>query len=291
METWPNLFIVGVARAGTTSLAHYLGQHPDVFMASVKEPYFFTHYHPDWVAVPHTESAYLELFRQGDGARYRGEATPAYFWDEESARAIRAASPDARIVISLREPVARAYSEYLLLRRSTFEERPSFLAVVSEEAQFPAVGEDDDPRHHYVARGLYAAGVARFLEVFGPERVHVLFYEELVADPRAEMRALYEFLDLDPEWADRIELSVRNRGGAARNRLAERLLYSRRARATARALVPPIARSLVERALMRPPDSDDEVATASRLLRQLYASDRVPLERLLGRPVPWQARG
>lgn len=290
VSPWPNLFVAGVARGGTTSLAYCLGQHPDVFMSPVKEPHFFTRYHPDWLAVPKDESAYLELFRQGSGAKYRCEATAAYFWDRGSAEAIRGASPEARIVISLREPVDRAYSEYLLLRRSTYEQRPSFLAAVSEEMQLPGHEHDDDPRHNYVARGLYAEGVARFFDTFGRDHVHVLFFEEFVANPQAELRELYGFLGLDPEWAERVDLTGRNRGGVARNKLAEKLLYSPPARIAARWIIPPIARSSIERALMKPPDPDVEVTEATKRLRHLYARDQRRLERLLRRAVPWESK-
>lgn len=286
MKVWPNLFIVGVARAGTTSLAHCLGQHPDVFMAPVKEPYYFTRYHPAWVAVPHQELAYLDLFRHSGDAKYRGEATPAYFWDDESARSIKDASPEARIVISLREPVDRAYSEYSLLRRSTDERRPSFVEVVSEELQL-SDQKGDDPRYNYVSHGLYADGVARFFDTFGRDRVHVLFFEEFASNPRAEIRKVYEFLQLEPEWADRINVSVKNRGGVPRNKLAERILYSPRARVAARWTLPPPARSWVERVLMQRPSANGATATASRMLEPVYAPDWRRLERLLGRPVPW----
>jgi hypothetical protein len=288
MERWPNLFVVGVARAATTSLAYYLGQHPEVYMSPVKEPYFFTRYHPDWVGVPQEKAAYLELFRDADDAKYRGEATPAYFWDHESAGSIKAASPEARILISLREPVARAHSEYLLLRRSSYERRPSFAAVVSEELRLDEGERGDDPRYNYISRGLYTDGVTRFREMFGRDRVHVLFFEEFVENPRDQMRTVFEFLALDPEWADRIELAAKERGGAPRNKLAEALLYSPGARALARRAVPPAARSVIEAAFMRRPNhSNTDTATAARNLHQIYTHDRKRLENLLGRPAPW----
>jgi Sulfotransferase family len=286
VTTWPNLFIVGVARAGTTSLASYLDQHPAIFMAPIKEPYFFTRYHPHWVSVPHDESAYLGLFRQGGGARYRGEATPAYFWDSESAHAIRSTSPDARIVISLREPIDRALSEYLLLRRTIYETRSSFLDVVSQELQMSNDIRGDDPRDNYVARGLYAEGVSRYFATFGRDRVHVVFFEEFVRDPRSEMRNLYAFLGVDTNWASRITVTVKNRGGVPRNKLAERLLYSPQARDVARWTLPPALRQRLESALMRPADPSIEMA-ARRILEPFYAPDWRQLEDLLGRPVPW----
>lgn len=289
MAQWPNLFIVGVARAGTTSLAYYLGQHPDVFMSPVKEPYFFTRYHPHWVAVPHEETAYLELFSSSGNAAYRGEATPAYFWDEESAAAIKRASPDARILISLRTPVLRAQSEYLLLRRRGYERRPSFVGVVREEMELAEDKRDDDPRNNYVFRSLYAAGVERYFETFGRERVRVVFFEEFVADPLAELGRIFDFLGVEQGPLNRIDLEVPNRGGVPRNGLVERVFYSRRARKLARSIIPPAARASVERTLMRPHGSTAAAVQALRLLEPTLELDRERLERLLDRPVPWAA--
>jgi hypothetical protein len=286
MTNWPNLFVVGAARAGTTSLAYYLDQHPDIFMSRVKEPYYFTHYHPDWVSVPHERSAYLELFRDGDSARYRGEASPAYLWDETSAGAIKEASPDARIIVSLRNPITRAYSEYLLLRRSIEEQRASFYEVVTQELKLDKQARGDDPRYNYVARGQYAEGLSRFFDTFGRDRVHVVFFEEFVRDPADGMRRIFEFLGVSPDVANRITFDIKNQGGVPRNKLAEKLLYSSRARAVARRALPLAARSELERRLMRSPDSNIE-PRARQALERVYSGDRRSLELLLSRPVPW----
>ena len=79
-SAWPNLFIVGAAKAGTTSLAYYLSQHPDVFMSKLKEPHHFSAVRPDGkfahaVPVVADQSSYLQLFQGADGFRYRGEAS------------------------------------------------------------------------------------------------------------------------------------------------------------------------------------------------------------------------
>src|SRR2546421_5730717 len=88
---WPNLFLVGAGKAGTTSLWHYLDSHPDISMSRVKEPHFFSRGGLPGLPVVKSAEAYLDLFAGAGQARYRGEASPSYLCDEGSARAIKAA--------------------------------------------------------------------------------------------------------------------------------------------------------------------------------------------------------
>src|ERR671937_272269 len=90
---WPNLFIVGAAKAGTTSLSRYLNEHPDVYMSAMKEPHFFSHIEPDprlAAFFPHVEdaTAYLALFSNAGRARVRGEASTSYLTHEGVATSI-----------------------------------------------------------------------------------------------------------------------------------------------------------------------------------------------------------
>src|SRR5919108_5774969 len=107
---WPNLFIVGAAKAGTTSLYHYLAQHPDVYMAPMKEPHFFSQIRPDpklEAFFPHVdnEAKYLALFAAAGDEKVRGEASTSYLWHPDVADAIRSKRPDAKIVAMLRDPL------------------------------------------------------------------------------------------------------------------------------------------------------------------------------------------
>ena len=92
-QPWPNLFVVGAAKAGTTSLHYYLSQHPDIYMSSVKEPHFFSQINPKpkFVALSgctciKDERSYLQLFAQGKNKKIRGEASPSYLWEEKNLR-------------------------------------------------------------------------------------------------------------------------------------------------------------------------------------------------------------
>src|SRR5918999_4531871 len=111
---WPNLFVVGAARAATTSLWRYLDEHHDIWMALVKEPNFFSGVPAVLAPTVHDEASYLRLFAPGAACKLRGEASTSYLWHEGVPAAIKRASPEARIVISLRDPVERAYSAYWL---------------------------------------------------------------------------------------------------------------------------------------------------------------------------------
>lgn len=279
---WPNLFVVGAPKAGTTSLWHHLRQHPDVFMSALKEPHFFTDYTPLQHTSVKSERAYRALFA---GARHEtlvGEASPSYLRDPGSARAIKAACGDARIVIALREPVERAYSGYF--SRVRYGERRPFEDLVRGELDEP--GRNDTRGFRHLARSLYSDDVERYFEVFDGN-VHVLFFEELVRDVRGELRRLYDALDVDPEVAEHVETEPLNAFSLPRSRLAGALLGSGKLRKLGRVVLPPSLRHRVEgRLLARPPkpELDPELR---RVLEEYFEPDRARLERLLGRKVPW----
>jgi len=270
----PNLFIVGVARGGTTSLWQYLDAHPDIFMAAVKEPYYFSDYYKS-DPFPKDRDAYLSLFAAGRDARWRGEASTAYFWDRSSAARIEKASPSARILISLRNPADRAYSEYLKNVRSG-EERRELLPAIREEI---AAGPKHGGRSNFLVSGFYTDSLERYLEAFGAN-VHVLFFEKLASDPRGEVRRIFEFLEVDPDVAEEIQVTIENRSFLPR-RGARRILGSR-----ARAALPDRVKSMLDRLLLRrsqpvlPPE-------ARRPLDEVYSGEREELRSILRREPPW----
>lgn len=280
---WPNLFVVGAAKAATTSLWYYLDRHPDVYMSPVKEPHFFSGYTPVSGDPPvHDEAAYLQLFANGAQHRVRGEASPSYLRHPEVPAAIRRVAPDAGIVIVLREPVDRAYSSFLYARRLGFEPR-SFLDAVRAELSAPF-----DPTRFpsHVARSLYAEDVARWLAEFG-ESVLVLLFDDLATDPRSQVRAVFELTDVDPDVADAIDPEHRNAFTRPRNGPSGRLVASARARSLGRAIVPSRFRPRIESMLLvRAPKPELDQA-ARQLLEELFRPDVARLEEILGRRLPW----
>src|SRR5262249_47246667 len=109
---WPNFFIVGAPRAGTTSLYQYLKQAPGIYMSPVKEPHYFGHN-----SGRRSEAKYLELFRGAEGHSAVGEASVSYLRNPGTAERIKRSLPGARIIIIVRDPVEVVYSHYFEFAR------------------------------------------------------------------------------------------------------------------------------------------------------------------------------
>lgn len=280
---WPNLFLVGVGKGGTSSLWHYLAQHPDIHMSTLKEPHFFSDARPTLFAGVKEESAYLELFAGARNEPVLGEASVSYFWDPDSPHRIARACPDAKILVILRHPIERAYSHYWHAVRNG-RERRSFATAVDQElaGQVPAGGEP------YVARSLYCEPLERYLGVFGGN-VYVLFFEDLIHDPARELRSLFEFIGVEPGPATALPPAARNRFSLPKNRVAALFLRSRNARVIGRLLVPSALRPWLEAVFIREREKPRMPPVIWERLRGFYVEDQARLERLLGRPVSWKA--
>lgn len=201
----PNFFIVGAPRCGTASMYLYLKQHPEIYVSVLKEPQFFGQ---DLPPVPHgirDEDVYLELFEGANGRALRGEASVWYLSSLQAPYEIRAFSPDAKILILLREPAQMAYSLHSLYLRTGNEELESFEDALAAEperregSRIPA-GAYFPPGLQYTETARYAPNVERYRDVFGPENVLCVFFDDFVADPAAEYRRALEFLGADPEF-------------------------------------------------------------------------------------------
>lgn len=276
---WPNLFIAGVEKGGTTSLWRYLDAHPDVFMSEVKEPSYFTSERHE---AAKTEAAYLSLF-EGRLEKWRGEASVRYFYDELAPERIQRAASDGRVLIILRNPVDRAYSAYWGTVRSGYEGRSFGDAV---EAELAGGAKLDNPRKAYVSRSSYLAAVGRFLSTFG-DRVLVLFLEELEESPRDRMEAVYRFLEIDPGVASQLDLAAHNTYWQPRNRLVDWAMSSVRARVLARKLVPKAVHRQLDRVLVVKGGKPELDRDLREQLDSHFAAERPALESLLGRRLPW----
>jgi sulfotransferase family protein len=278
---WPNLFVVGVMRGGTTTLWGYLERHPEIFMSPVKEPHFFTKAGVRRAPRYATEKAYLGLFT-GASERIRGEASASYFTDGDSPAAIKRVSPDAKILVILRDPVERAHSHYWHAVNNGHETR-TFAEVVRDEL----AGLRPDGAETYVRRGFYSEPLRRYLDHFG-DNVHVLFLEELSRAPTTIMRQVFAFLEVDPGAAEDLVVERRNEFRVPRGRFAGQIHRSRRLRGTAARLVPRRLRPSVERALFATGARPAMPAESRALLADVYASDEDALQAILGRPLPWK---
>jgi Sulfotransferase family len=289
-DIWPNFFLVGAAKAGTTSIYAYLSQHPAVFFPAIKEPHFFTEVRPaaelQFLIEAITErDAYLRLFAKSKGHTIIGDASPSYLWHPEVPRRIRQVAPDAKIGIILRDPVERAFSHYLMDYREGAQNQPFYTALL-EDMNRPQKGWGVS--YLYYELGLYAQQIARYIETFTPDRVKILFFDDLRRDAKAVLRQLAEFLSIDPAPFDRIDSSRRyNAYAAPRNGLFRRLAGAKLSRIAGRALMPHrVGTFIFEQLFLKETPKPPIDSRARELLCELYEPEMKDLEKLLGRPLP-----
>ena len=220
----PNMFIAGSAKAGTSSLYHYLSQHPDVYMSAIKEPHYLcSHHFPSKFSGPgdegfsgnivRTRDAYMELFRNTGGAKIVGDASVYYLYYPDTAERIKAWNPDAKVIIILRNPVDRAFSAYSHTVRDG-RESLSFEAALLAENERKLTGYQ--PLWWYRDVGMYSKQVKRYFDVFDRRHVRIFLYEDL-RNMDHVLSEVFSFLNIRQDV--RIDTSIRhNSSGVPRSR-------------------------------------------------------------------------
>jgi len=213
----PNFIIVGAAKAGTTSFFEYLAQHPDVYVPFCKEPHYFSDApHP---ALVKNDKEYAELFSAGKDKKAVGEASVTYLADENAAFRIKELIPDVKIIIFLRNPVARAYSAWWQMYQLGYDNL-GFAEALQAEAERERSHEfrASCPVHYtfyqYFTNGLYSSQVKRYLDLFGKDQVKIYIFEEAVRNLRETCRDLFSFLGIDPHFE--VDFKIYNASQVAR---------------------------------------------------------------------------
>lgn len=220
----PNFIVVGVAKAGTSSLHDYLRQHPEVFMPRAKDPGFFAfngQTNRQRYRVRSRE-AYEALFAEVRGETVIGEVTDLYFDSVVAPANIAAAIPDARLIISLREPVSRAASLYhMLLRNRGINAGLSFLAALE---------------HGRAVRFSYHESLKAWYDRFDRSRIRVVLFDDLTGNTLPTVQSLFDFVGADPRFVPAFK--VHNPGGVPKSKWMHRLLSNGALRTWARDNLP-----------------------------------------------------
>jgi hypothetical protein len=195
-EIWPNFFIVGAQKAGTTSLYFYLKEIPQVYMSPVKELFYFAPHavQTSVVDVIRDKKEYLKLFKNARGYVAVGEATPIYLWDPDAPKLIHQTVPHARIIIILRDPIERAYSNYLMKMKYSGMKSSFYDELIRDyKSQEKLFGRSQ----LYVEFGMYYKQVKRYFDIFGREQVKVIMFEEFVQHPEQSVNEVLAFLGVN----------------------------------------------------------------------------------------------
>lgn len=283
----PTFVVIGAAKAGTTAMYWYLNEHPEVFMSPVKETNFFAYGLDDQGRLLYGDPElhrfpvrsvehYERLFAGVRSQRAVGEASPIYLECPQSAGRIRDLLPDARIICFLREPVDRAYSDYLMYLRSRGRrlDPARDLTVDAAWAQ---------PGSHWMRISRYHEALQRFYDLFARDRIHVFLFDDLRADALACVRDVYRSVEVDPSFSPDL-VTPHNIGGMPSSMTLERILTSANIKRAVEPLIPKRAadavRKLRTRNLKKAPPLPDELKTE---LAGHFRSDIRRTAELIGR--------
>ncbi|MGB3694093.1 MAG: sulfotransferase [Spirulinaceae cyanobacterium] len=197
--TLPNFLIIGVQKAGTTSIYNYLDEHPQIYMSPVKETNFLE---ADWEKEPEKLAkkssksitdieTYHQLFAGVQDEIAIGEASPNYLFHYQTAtKAIQRYMPDAKLIAILRNPTERAYSDYLMHIRDAIEEPESLSEIIAHRAESA----------YFFRKGFYYEQIKYFFDKFGRQQVKVYLYDDLCKNPVKLMQDMYSFIGVDDNF-------------------------------------------------------------------------------------------
>lgn len=224
----PEFFIVGAPKCGTTAMADYLGQHPEIGMCPRKETHVFATDLSERMAMrrgqkPMSRERFLELFADLQGDRLRGEASVWHLYSVSAAAEIAEFEPDARIIVMLRSPVEMLpslHSQFVFVGIEPVEDFAAAFRLDPERERSGAPA--GFPPRSYRSAVHYGEQLRRYLDVFGRERLHVVVYDDFRDDTLGAYRETCRFLGVDPGFEPSIE--VVNPNTRVRSRVMRRIV-------------------------------------------------------------------
>ena len=206
----PNFFILGAQKSGTTSLYHYLSQHPEIYMSPNKEPHFFLdeslkpwQYYPGqrirlWDDRVTSLHEYENLFADANDQKAIGEASVWYLYRSEAASRIKQAIRNAKLIAILRNPVERCFSDYKQGLTIGYETCCDFDEALLRDQH--ELRQNSGRSFHYVPQGFYYQQLLRYLEAFKIKQIRVLLYEDLIDHPKETLQETFRFLEVDETY-------------------------------------------------------------------------------------------
>ncbi len=300
-STIPNLFLIGGMRCGSTALHLLLDQHGDINMSLVKEPYFFkaelkrqelsNNYSQELEedlnsyirkGKYRTVDKYISLFDNSRNYKYRGESSH-YIYSPDTATIIKKESPQSKIIISVRNPIDRLYSEFCL-----YERRQDSLSHNFDSYVIKILKKHKENKSTMLLKGLYFDSLSHWIKIFGEDNVKIIVYEEFKNDQQKVLSEIYDWLNLSdsritnlkPQKTGKIRFKKLfffiNSSGFIKNSL--KYIFSKNTRHK--------IRSIFYNIFIKNKQEYSEITiTTRKLLVEFYKEDRVKLEKLLKKDI------
>lgn len=210
----PDLFIVGAPKCGTTAMAYYLSEHPDIYMSSPKEPHYFNFDFED----RHTKKLddYERIFFDAGSAKVVSEASVLYLYSECAIENIIRYQPEAKFMVMLRSPADLVYSWHSELIQSwgenivDFEKAWELSSERREKRLLPRRGVSAK-RFDYQSIGMLGSQVQRMMNIVSSENVIFILYDDFKSDPASQYEKTLFFLGLDDDSRQRFQVVNSNR--------------------------------------------------------------------------------
>ena len=287
--TMPNFLIIGAAKAGTTALHEYLQQHSQIYMTPTKETNFFAFegenidfQGPGDKALQDFSitdlAAYQTEFEQVSNELARGEACPSYLYLPQTATNIKKYIPDTRLIAILRNPVERAYANFLHIVRDNREPHQDFALALKDEPT--RIAHNWEWFWHYIQLGYYGAQLQRYYQIFSSSQIKVYLYEDLKEKPIALLQDIFRFLEVDDTFIP--DMAIRpNKSGTPKNKILHHFLTKPNPLKTwLKPLFPAKIRQKIQHQNLTTPQIDPEVRQE---LRELYREDILQCQDLIDR--------
>ncbi|MFL6106792.1 MAG: sulfotransferase family protein [Marmoricola sp.] len=205
----PDFLIIGAPKAGTTALHAALAQHPQVFSSVPKEPKYWlcddapppawrgpgdAHSQQEWIW---RRADYERIFAGAEPGQVRGESTPFYLWSKGAHRRIGEALPDVKVISVVRDPIDRAYSNWMHLWSDGLEPEADFVKAFGLQNARIAAGWA--PFWRYRDLGLYGDQFRHLFRYVDPKRNLIVRYRDIIDDPQVTLNRACEFLGIDTD--------------------------------------------------------------------------------------------
>jgi hypothetical protein len=295
----PNFIVIGAPKSGTTSLYYYLRQHPDVYLPNVKELHYFsfpelgqTSAGPGDALVRdglcQSWEQYTSHYLRASNQAAIGDISPSYLYYSSSAQKIRETLGMVKIIAIIRNPVDKAYSQYMHMIREGLESL-SFQEALAAETGRQEQGWGDIWR--YAESSLYADRLNEFITVFGRENVKIVLFDDFSKRTPAVLADLLQFIGVDP--AVRIPTNEKfNRTGTQKNPFITKMMQHRSWLKTLVKFVLPSDIRFKLRNWIVTANTGDKPVLSPELratLLKYFHNDIIRVEQLIEKPTGWKA--
>ena len=289
-----DFFVIGAARAGTTTLYNYLSQHPDIFLPNVKECNYFSdvesidsevYKEPNYekkyhMKIINSKKIYNNLFSKAQKNQIKGDVSPSYLWDLNTAEKIYDSNKDAKIIVSLRNPIERAYSHYLMHFNTGYEKEKSFeKALLADKNPIWGGG------NMYLEMSKYFNQLKVYYNTFNSENIKVIVYEDWTQNKEAHLNELYSFLELKT-FSDYTLKESFNKTQSIKNKKALDLLRQEKIKTSLRKILSEeMTEKIKKRFFYKEADKPVLSKTTVKKLRDYFADDIKKTEALIAQPL------